>query len=64
MSSSFYIDYEFGIRHVASGKLHREGMTFKQARDWIKEFEEELGGKIGAFVVVRKGYGPWEEALV
>ena len=56
--------WEYGVRHVndpESWEPHRSGMGEEDARDWVRDFEAD-GGKPGAFIVVRRQIGAWEDA--
>lgn len=53
--------YEWGVlRSRGHDEPHREGMTEKEARAWIADWEE-MGGTPGTFVLIRRLIGEWEE---
>ncbi len=58
-------EFEYGIRWVALDKEdpipHRTGMSEDEAWEWVREAEEEMGFRKGAFVVIRRSLGPWQE---
>ncbi len=54
--------YEWGVVCArVPNEVHRDQMTEEQAREWVREFEDE-GGKAGAFLVIRRPVGDWEIA--
>ena len=52
------VEFEYGIRHVATGRLHRWDMTRTQAVEWIDGWLAD-GGKPKVWLVVRRELGPW-----
>jgi hypothetical protein len=52
-------EYEYGIR-TKLGEMHRVFMNKEEAWDWIDAVE--TGAPVGAFVVVRRELGEWEDA--
>lgn len=53
--------YEYGIMQHGVAGVHRWGMTAQEAGEWVASWEED-GGRAGAFYVVRRPVGTWEEA--
>lgn len=51
--------YEYGIKHHRSGDAHREGMSLKQAQDWLDVWLED-GGNKKVFSIIRRQIGEWE----
>ena len=54
-------EYEWGIGMRSRGGAHRTGMTEQEARGWVAEAEED-GCAMGAFFVIRRPVGEWEQA--
>lgn len=54
-------EYEFGVGRRRTEDVHRCGMTETEARDWVAEVESD-GALPGAFYVIRRPIGEWEEA--
>lgn len=54
-------EYEWGVALRRIHGPHRTGMTEQDARDWVAEAEED-GAAPGAFYVIRRPIGEWEEA--
>lgn len=53
---------EYGVAHrndKLTGKVHRSGMTQKEAEQWIKDWEAD-GGLKGAFYVVEREIPVWK----
>jgi hypothetical protein len=51
---------EYGIFYARRNDLHRGPMTEAEARSWIEGFIDD-GGRPGAFYVVSRVVGPWQE---
>src|SRR5687768_13779612 len=53
--------YEYCVMHPSySDDPHRGPMNEADAREWVRECEEDLGMRPGAFYVARRSVGPWE----
>lgn len=53
--------FEYGVRHLDSGRVHRSGMSEDEAREWVAEWIE-MDGKPDAFAVIRRPIGEWQAA--
>lgn len=47
------LEYEYGIRHIATGELWRGPWTYDKASEWLREAYED-GFKIGVFELVKR----------
>ena len=52
--------YEYAVFHVnRPDEPHRDGLTESEAREWVREWDEESVFP-GVFVVKRRPVGEWE----
>lgn len=50
---------EWGIVHKRTPEeLHRGPMTEEQAREWVSEWDKEIGNP-GLFLIVNREVSPW-----
>jgi len=56
--------YEYGIwfHGADSSDLHRWGFTEEEAREWLREWEEDIApnGRPNIFTICRRPVGLWE----
>lgn len=50
---------EYGIVHVRTGTIHRDGMSHHTASRFLTEWRED-GGKPDAFAIIQRPVGDWE----
>ena len=50
--------FEYGIAWTHNKEIHRTGMTLHEAKEWIREWEED-GGMPNTFYITERFIGPW-----
>lgn len=55
--------YEYCVMRAGyPDEPHRGPWTQEECKEWIKECEEDLGMRPGAFYMAYRGVGPWSRA--
>ena len=54
--------FEYGIRCSTDGKVHRNGMTLEEAKQWLDGWLVD-GGREGAFSLIRRSISKWEPVM-
>lgn len=55
------MNYEYGVRHLRTGDVHRERMTWEEAHEFVYGDEDYDFSRV--FGVIRRQVGEWEKVL-
>lgn len=55
------MEFEYGVRHIRTGDIHRERMTYEEAHEFVYGGEDDEHDFSRVFEVVRRPAGEWQK---